>query len=223
VAVAGVTLAVAQQQPTLLMPERPANGASVGKKPKFIAKVGGADVEKLRFRIQLSTDGFKTIAVAFDQVADPAGWATTELDDGSPAIAYFAKVPVPGGDYLWKIASWDGLAWQDGGDQFRVQIDDVPPADVDGLRMTGDTGGTCVHLVWQAVTTDQQGRHERVARYHVYRYSAKGPTSPIMLYQAGETTGLAFDDCDATALKAPILYYRVVAEDEAGNIPGRRF
>jgi hypothetical protein len=46
---------------------------------------------------------------------------------------------------------------------------------------------------------------------------------PIRPFEAGRTPALQFDDCDADAAKSEILYYRVVAEDTAGNIPGRRF
>jgi hypothetical protein len=121
------------------------------------------------------------------------------------------------------VASWDGLSWKDGDGAFRLQIDDVPPGDVDGLRMARDPASACVHLTWQPLLNDLEGRAERVARYHVYRYAAKGPTHPIRPFEAGETTSLAFDDCDVAALKKAILFYRVVAEDEAGNIPGRKF
>jgi hypothetical protein len=219
--VAGI--AVAQQQPTTLALETPRDGASVAKKPRFVVRVSGADVEKLRFKIELSGDEFKTIAYTFDQRKDPSGWAVTALADQTPGAAYFPRQPLAGGDYLWRVASWDGLSWKEGGDRFRVQIDDVPPEDVDGVRMTRDPGGACVRLTWQPVVSDRDGRPERVAMYHVYRYAAKGPTHPIRPFQAGETTGFTFEDCDAASLKKPVLFYRVVAEDEAGNIPGRRF
>jgi hypothetical protein len=215
--------AAAQQQPKTIAPETPQDGASVGKKLRFVVRVEGADVEKLRFRIELSRDEFKSIATTFDQLKDASGWAVTALADQTPGAVYVPREPLAGGDYQWRVASWDGLSWKEGGDHFRVQIDDVPPEDVDGVRMTRDPGGPCVGLAWQPVVTDRDGRPERVAMYHVYRYAARGPTHPIGPFQVGETTGVTFEDCDAASLEKPILFYRVVAEDEAGNIPGRRF
>ena len=42
-------------------------------------------------------------------------------------------------------------------------------------------------------------------------------------FEIGVTAALQLDDCDFDALKAPVLFYRVVAQDEAGNVPGRKF
>jgi hypothetical protein len=216
-------IGVAQQQPPALAPESPRDGASVATKPRLVVRAGGVDVEKLRFRIELSRDGFKTLAYTFNQLKDATGWAVTTLDDQTPGAVYFPRQPLAGGDYLWRVASWDGLTWKEGRDRFRLQIDDVPPEDVEGVRMARDPGGSCMRITWQPVTTDRDGRPERVASYHVYRYAAKGPTHPIRPFEAGETTGFSFDDCDAASLEKPVLFYRVVAEDEAGNISGRTF
>jgi len=221
IAAAGVVFA--QQQPKTIAPEAPPDGGSVGKKPRFLIRVSGGDVEKLRFKITLSRDAWKTVAYTFDQLADTAGWAVTAFHDQTPGAAYVPRQPLAGGDYAWRVASWDGLSWKDGESDFRVQIDDVPPDDVDGLRMMRHPASGCVSLTWRPVLTDREGRPERVARYHVYRYAAKGPTHPIRPFEAGETTSLALEDCDGASLKKAVLYYRVVAEDEAGNIPGRKF
>jgi hypothetical protein len=215
--------AEAQHQPATLSPESPRDGASVGKKPRFVVRASGTDVEQLRFRIELSTDDFRTIAYTFDQLKDPNGWAYTLLDDESPGAVYFLRQPIEGGDYLWRVGSWDGLSWRESATPFHLRIDDVPPADVDGVLMWREPATGCVRITWSAVTTDRDGRPERVALYHVYRYASKGPTQPIRPFEAGETASLELDDCDAEAAKKPILFYRVVAEDEAGNIPGRRY
>jgi len=218
------SLAPAVNQPSTLLPESPKSGASVGKKPRFILRMDGSEEpEKLRFKIEMSTDHFKTIAYTFDQLKESNGWAYTVLDDQSPGAVYYARQPLKGGSYEWRVASWDGLSWQEGGGRSRVEIDDVPPADVDGVRMARDPKRACVLITWAPVAVDVDGRAERVSSYHVYRYAAKGPTHPIRPFEAGETSGLELEDCNAEALKKPILFYRVVAEDEAGNIPGRRF
>jgi hypothetical protein len=221
--VVAATVAGAQQQPKAVSPEAPPDGASVGTKPRFVIRVEGGDVEKLKFRIELSRDDFKTTAYTFDGLKDDNGWAVTALADQGAGAVYFSPKPLAGGGYLWRVASWDGLSWMDGDRRFRIQIDDVPPADVDGVRMTRNPEGSCVRIRWEPVTTDRDGGPERIAQYHVYRYTARGSTQPIRLFEAGRTAELEFEDCDAAALNKPILFYRIVAEDQAGNIPGRKF
>ena len=222
--VLGVCLpALAQQQPAGLSPASPPDGASVGKKPRFLIRVDGGEIEKLKFRIEMSTDAFHTLAYTFDQARERNGWALTVLEDQSPGAVYFSRQELAGGDYVWRVASWDGLSWKESGDRFRLRIDDVPPADVDGVRLDREPGGACVHVWWKAVTVDRDGRPERVASYHVYRYATKGPTRPVRPYEAGETSSLEMEDCDPDAAGSRTLFYRVVAEDEAGNIAGRKF
>jgi hypothetical protein len=115
------------------------------------------------------------------------------------------------------------LSWKTSADRFRIRIDDVPPADVDGVTVHRDAGTDCLRVRWRAVTVDRDGRPERVAVYHVYRYTARGPTQPIRPFEAGSSPSLEFDDCAPAVAGQPILFYRVVAEDEAGNIAGRKF
>lgn len=220
---AAVTASLAQQQPGKLIPESPADGASVGRKPRFVIRTSGPAVEKLRFRIELSINGFETVAYRFDQVKDANGWAYTSLDDGAPGAVFFTRQPIAGGDYQWRVASWDGLSWSPGDANYRIRIDDVPPADVEGVRMWRDTSTGCVRLSWAPVVTDADGNAERVDSYHVYRYASKGPTRPVRPFEIGATAALQLDDCNLEALKAPVLFYRVVAQDEAGNLPGRKF
>lgn len=212
-----------QAQPTLLAPESPKSGASVGKKPRFVVRAEGGDAEKLRFRIELSKDDFRTIDYTFDQLKDANGWAYTALPGDVPAALFVTPKPLPGGEYDWRVASWDGLSWLESPTKFHVTVDDVPPADVEGLRLNRDIKKGCVVLDWARVTNDVNGAPERVGLYHVYRYTAPSALLPIRPMQAGETDDTRYEDCDRAALKKPILFYKVVAEDEAGNIPGRRY
>jgi hypothetical protein len=213
----------AQQQPATLSPEAPADGASVGKKPRFLLRSSGPDVDRLRFRIELSKDAFKTIAYRFDQLKDENGWAYTELEDKAPGAVFFTRQPLDGGAYVWRVASWDGLSWKDGDATFRLQVDDVAPADVDGVVMSRDARTNCIHVHWAPVVTDVDGQPERMGIYRVYRYASKGPTRPVRPFEVGTTATLDLDDCDQEALTAPLLFYRIVGQDEAGNLPGRRY
>ena len=221
--IAATGVVFGQQQPKAITPEAPQDSASVGKKPRFVIRVSGGDVEKLRFKVTLSRDAWTTIAYTFDQRDDAAGWAVTALHDQAPGAVYVPRQPLAGGNYEWRVASWDGLSWNESPVSFRVQIDDVPPGDVEGLWMTRDPVSGCVLLGWLPVLSDREGHPERVSRYHVYRYATKGPTHPIRPFEAGNTATVTYEDCDEVLRKRAVVFYRVVAEDEAGNLPGRKF
>ena len=96
----------------------------------------------------------------------------------------------------------------------RFVVDSIPPADVEGIEMRIDRREKVVHLRWFPVTTDQQGRPERVAKYKVYRYQKKSFFFSIRAFELGETDRTWFEDKDPQALEAPLVFYKVVAEAE---------
>ena len=212
----------AQQQPSRLTLDQPKDGAAVSPRPKFVVRTDAADVSKLRFRIELSRDDFKTVAYTFDQLKEANGWAYIESEGEPPGAILFVRKKLDGGDYVWRVSSWDGLSWQTGPEVQRVTIDDVPPAEVQGVRMRRDPATGCMHISWDPVSTDQNGGPERIARYHVFRYWQRAAVPSIGPNEAGTSTETTYVDCDPTTLKKPMVFYRVEAEDEAGNIFGRR-
>ena len=88
------------------------------------------------------------------------------------------------------------------------------------LEVKLDPSGTSVRLAWQPVTQDVNGRSEYVARYQVYRYNSRGIFPRVRPYLIGVTETPEF--VDDAPLAHPGLYYRVLAEDEAGNALGVR-
>jgi hypothetical protein len=208
------------EHPTNLAPEAPEDGAVTGRKPQFILRAAGGATESARFRIELSRDGFRTIAYAFDQSADPNGWVyAADVNAGVPGAIYAPRLPIDAGRYVWRVSSWDGVTWRVGPTSFRLDVDDVPPADVRRLAMDRDLARGCVRLVWDPVVTDARGGTERIARYHVLRFtSAASPASAGD--EVGEAKAAWFEDCDPALDDKPLLYYRIVPEDEAGNVPG---
>ncbi len=203
-------------------PLEPEDGGVTG--PKAILKVGvdGTDLGKMRFRIQMSRDGFETVDYTFDQLAEPSGWVYTALGGENGAI-YRSRQPIKGGVYEWRAAAWNGVIWVAGKKVFKVRVDDVPPADVEHVRMRVDYEAKAVVLDWDPVSTDAQGGPERVASYHVYRYERKSFFFVIRPFEVGQVTDTHFEDRDEKALKVPLLFYKIVAEDEAGNEPERRY
>lgn len=216
-----LSVAWAQQQPTTLEPYEPLDGARSGTRPKFVVRAESASVMKLRFKIELSRDRFKTISYTFDQLKDSNGWAFTAAEGQEPGAIHFARQPIKGGDYLWRVASWDGLSWMTGPTEFRITVDDVSPAEVTGVRMTRVKGSGCVRVSWDSVVTDANGGTERIKQYHVYRYWERTRVNPIGPFAAGSTTDTEFEDCNPLTLGKPLVFYRVEAEDEAGNVFGR--
>jgi hypothetical protein len=151
----------------------------------------------------------------FDQREEPAGWLWG--DEGR--ILYRPAVPLEDGTYHWRIGAWNGVEWVDGAGAAKLRIDATPPADVEELTVHEDPTGGRVILEWLPVGLDRRGRPEYVARYHVYRYTT-GPFPPLVrAHELGSTPEPRF--VDDRPLEVPILFYRVTAEDEAGNEPGR--
>ena len=203
------------EHPARLAPESPDDGAVTGRKPRFVLRAAGDSAETARYRIELSRDAFRTIAYTFDQVADPNGWVYAA---DVPGAVYTPRRPIAAGRYAWRVASWDGVTWRVAPGSFRLDVDDVPPADVSRIAMTRDLARGCVRLVWDPVSTDVRGGSERIARYRVLRFT-DASSSASAAVEVGEAKAPSFEDCDPALADRPLVYYRVVPEDEAGNVP----
>ena len=88
-----------------------------------------------------------------------------------------------------------------------VNPDTGPPTAPGGLTANG--GISSVSLSWNS-STDDQG----VVRYNVHRSTTQG-FAPNAANRIGQPTATSFSD---TGLAAGTYYYRVTAEDAAGNI-----
>lgn len=205
-----------------VFPVEPPNGGSAGTKPILKIGVKGTELGKMKFRIVLSQDDFETAAYTFDQQKDPAGWAYTALGGESGAI-YRSKEALKPGKYAWKVWAWNGVEWVSGKDVFVLTLDNVPPAEVEGIRMYFDRDRGAIVVDWAPVVQDRDGRPERVVKYNVYRYDRKNTFFVIRPYWIGETISTHFEDKDKRVLDSPILFYRITAVDEAGNEPDRRY
>lgn len=207
-----------------VFPLDPPDGAVINARPVFrlgYEEIDETELRGSRFRITLRRDGLRGEELRFDQLASANGWA--HGDEGT--VLYYPRQPLPDGEYQWTVARWDGTAWSAAPEVFALRIDSVAPADVDGLRIAYDRERARYHLRWRPVTLDRNGAPEFVARYHVYRYDGAPPFPTVRLREIGVATipELSLDEGDATeAEPAPLLFYRVVAEDEAGNQAGLR-
>jgi len=198
----------------------PPDGAVSDANPVFqlgFEDIAPAEVRRARFRITLSTDGFRSAAYVFDQRELRAGWLP-----GEPGRVYFRpRSPLADGDYEWKAAVWNGWTWDEDPAARRLRIDTVPPADVVGLRLERDARSGSLRLSWDPVVLDRDGRAEFVARYNVYRY-LQGPPYPVLpALRVASGPELSWTD-DEDTNRAPLVMYRVTAEDEAGNEALRR-
>ena len=70
------------------------------------------------------------------------------------------------------------------------------------------------------MTLDRDGRPEYVARYHVFRYERLSAFRGVRSHEIGTTEQPRFTDENPPA-GTKLLYYRVIAEDEAGNVANR--
>ena len=213
---------IAAQSLGQVVPVEPAAGASVGAKPLLKIRVEADDVDAMTFRIALSRDGFRTEAFVFDQREDANGWAWVPHGD-ERGVVYRVRTPLAEGVWEWKVWVWNGIEWTPGERSSSFAVDVVPPADVDGVEMSLDRARGKVELRWAPVVTDRFGRPERVRKYHVYRWEKKTFFAPMRVFGIGESETNWFEDADARVRDSPVLFYMVVAEDEAGNEAGRRY
>lgn len=205
-----------------VFPVDPAEGAVVGKKPTLKIGFEGQDLPKTRFRIELSRDEFDSVDQTFDQIREANGWAYTALGGESGAM-YMVRKPLEDGPYQWRVAAWNGIDWVPGEDTATFRVDGVPPADVVGIDMRIDREKKRVELAWDPVFVDRDGRPETVVRYHVYRYAKKTVFFVIRPFRLATVESTSFADTDPAALESPILFYKITAEDAAGNEPERRY
>lgn len=207
-----------------VFPLEPDNGVTVGPRPIFRVGADGRDLVKMKFRIVLSQDDFDTEAYVFDWTEDAAGWVYTALGEEFGAM-YRAQNPLADGEYEWRADAWNGVDWVVGEDTFWVTVDSIPPADVEGLDMSvvDDEDGLGIKLVWDPVSTDQEGAPEYVSRYHVYRYTRKTFFFVIRPFEIAVTDFPRYVDRDPVALDTPLVFYKITAEDAAGNEPERRY
>jgi hypothetical protein len=172
---------------------------------------GGAEVRRMRFRIVLEPEARSGTRTVYDQRRRPSGWVRGDVG----RMLYRAPRPLDDGTYRWRAEAWDGTAWTGGAGAFVLRIDSVPPAVVSGLRVDRDADR--IVLRWDPVATDREGRPEYVARYHVYRHERASASRAVVVHEIGTTPAPTFVDDTHAETRGRILFYRVTAEDEAGN------
>lgn len=200
-----------------VFPIEPEDGAVVGNRPRFRLGVEGSDILKMRFRIELSRDRFRSVDYNFDQIEDRNGWAFITSGFDQQGALFVIRSPLEGGVYEWKVYAWNGVSWVEGDEVHRLVVDTVPPARVEGLRLSLDRKRKAVVLNWQPVLWDEQGNPEIVSSYHIYRYH-RPSFSAFRVHEIAEVDDILFEDKTALEMGSSTIYYRISAEDEAGNL-----
>ncbi len=206
--------AVHAQQVREVYPLAPEDGDTVGPRPHFRVEVDGSELYEMRFKIVLSQDDFDTEAYVFDQMQDPDGWAFENWDGAYGAI-YMTRKPIADGEYDWKVFAWNGVDWVEGDDVYRVHIDGIEPEPVEIYLSRARGGGVLIE--WDPVFRDLRGDNEEIARYHVYRWTSRQVHMMMSMWEVGQTDGLEFVDESDAARSGSLLFYKVTAEDLAGN------
>lgn len=202
-----------------VFPLEPADGARVGAKPMMKIGVEGDDIREMKFRILLSRDGFDTIAYTLDEKSDFA-YVIAGHGIEQPGALYYGSTRFEPGLYEWKASAWDGLQWIDSSETFEMMVDTIPPALVEGVRASWDREAAAVMLEWDPVFVDAEGQPEEVARYHVYRFDYAFKFAFIRANKLAVTADTFYLDTSEKVPGAATLFYKINAEDVAGNERG---
>ncbi len=218
-------VALAEDPPELprferVYPVAPEEGAVTRERPVFLLGFDGVDPEeerRLRFKLSLEPDGDRSAARIYDQRERRSGWVLGR--EGQ--VVFRPPRPVPDGTYHWRAWAWNGVEWVAAGAARSLRVDTVPPAAVEGLEVSLDRTLERLVIEWDPVTLDRDGGPEYVRRYHVHRHELDPRQPPARIYEIGVVESPRFEDRLPTG-DPVIVFYRVSAEDLAGNISGRR-
>ncbi len=153
------------------------------------------DVGVVRYNVHRGTSAGFTASAA-NRIGQPTG--TTFPDTGLAIGTYFYKVTAE--DAAGNVSNVSN--------EISATIADATVPSAPGTLTAGVAGST-VNLAWGAAT-DNVG----VSRYNVHRGTTSGFT-PSAANRIGQPTGLSFAD---TSVPAGSYFYKVTAEDAAGNI-----
>jgi len=181
-------------------PSAPANlAASVSGGTVNLTWTGSSDdVAVTRYDLYRGTSAGFTPS-AGNRIAQPAG---TSYSDSGLAL----------GSYYYKVQAEDGAGNLSGSsNEVPVTIADTSPPTAPS-SLAGTVVGTSVNLSWVA-SSDNVG----VVRYNLYRGSSAGFT-PSLANRIAQPTGTTlYSDL---GLAAGSYYYKLTAEDAAGNVSG---
>ena len=155
------------------------------------------NVGVVRYNVHRGTSSGFTPSAA-NRIAQPTG--TSYTDTGLAAGTYFYKVTAE--DAAGNVGSASNEA------SATATADTTPPTAP--ANLAASVAGGTVNLSWTA-STDDVG----VARYDVYRDTTAGFT-PSTANRIAQPTGTTYSDTSIFALGT--YYYKVIAEDAAGNL-----
>jgi hypothetical protein len=180
-------------------PTAPSNlGATiVGTTVNLAWSASSDNVGVLRYNLYRGTSAGFTPSVA-NRIAQP----TTTL---------YSDIGLPAGSYYYKLTAEDGAGNVSGlSNEVAATIPDTTPPTVPA-NLTATGGAGQASLSWSAATDNIA-----VSRYDLYRSSTSGFT-PSVANRIAQPTGLSYSDL---GLAAGTYYYKVQAEDGAGNLSG---
>ena len=207
-------------------PLAPAEGSVVGARPLFrfaVKGVGEGWESAMPPVIELSQDDWKSTLRVYSLGSGPArGWRLTSPASGGASGTFRCPEELPEGGWQWRIRL-DGAAAPSPWGSISFRVDSTPPGEVRTLKVQRRSDGSLA-LSWSPVTEDVEGKPETVDHYAIYRYDSLGTFPQAAPSRIAEIRATAFVDRRAPTRvgSRPVLYYKVVAVDAAGNELGVR-
>ena len=156
-----------------------------------------------------STDDVGVIRYNVHRGASAGFTPTTANRIAQPAGASYTDAGVAPGTYYYKVTAEDAAGnVSAASNEASVTISDTT-APTAPSALTATANGTSISLSWTAATDDVA-----VARYNVHRGTGAGFT-PTAANRIAQPTGTSYTDA---GLAVGTYYYKVTAEDAAGNL-----
>lgn len=187
---------------------------------RFVSTDSDED-SKLMYRIEISTDDFRTIYATYDQTLNTDGWSLASYSSGDTA-SFQPNRTFPDGKYQWRAYATDGYVWSDSWksdapvpDTFdRFAYDSSPPEGKPTVPIDEGVWSTSTSLTFQWTQGTSRDDESGIGSYALHIGTQPG-ASDFFSENVGNTTEYTVPN----AIDG-FTYYASVAAVNGANLTG---